>query len=67
MKRKYLAIVLSLSMVFSVTSPVMAFSDELHAVEEISEDTSADDEDELEVSVSLEEDTETMEVKLHLR
>ena len=61
MKRKYLAIVLSLSMVFSVTSPVMAFSDELHAVEEISEDTSADDEDELEVSVSLEEDTETIE------
>lgn len=61
MKRKYLAIVLSLSMVFSVTSPVMAFSDELHAVEEISEDTSADDEDESEVSVSLEEDTETIE------
>lgn len=61
MKRKYLAIVLSLSMALSVTSPVMAFSDESYDVEEISEGTLVDDEDESEVSVSLEEDTETVE------
>lgn len=61
MKRKYLVIVLSLSMVLSVTSPVMAFSDESYDVEEISEGTLVDDEDESEVSVSLEEDTETVE------
>lgn len=59
MKRKYLAIVLSLSMVFSVTSPVMASSDDFEVVEESSEDTFADVESE--VSVSLEEDTETVE------
>lgn len=61
MKRKYLVIVLSLSMALSVTSPVMAFSDESYDVEEISEGTLVDDEDESEVSVSLEEDTETVE------
>ena len=58
MKRKYLAIVLSLSMVFSVTSPVMASSDGFQVVEESLEDTFADVESE--VSVSLEEDTETV-------
>ena len=61
MKRKYLAVALSLSMVFSVVSPVMASSDESYDVEEISEGTLVDDEDESEVSVSLEEDTETIE------
>lgn len=61
MKRKYLAVALSLSMVFSVVSPVMASSDESYDVEEISEGTLVDDEDESEVSVSLEEDTETVE------
>lgn len=59
MKRKYLAIVLSLSMVFSVVSPVMASSDELQMEEEVSEDSLADDESV--VSVSLEEDAETVE------
>ena len=48
-------------MALSVTSPVMAFSDESYDVEEISEGTLVDDEDESEVSVSLEEDTETVE------
>ena len=59
MKRKYLAVALSLSMVFSVVSPVMASSDEIQIVEENSEDTLTDDESE--ASVSLEEDTETVE------
>ena len=47
MKRKYLAVALSLSMVFSVVSPVMASSDEIQIVEENSEDTLTDDESEI--------------------
>ena len=38
MKRKYLAVILSLSMAFSVSSPVMASSDETQVIEEVSED-----------------------------
>lgn len=38
MKKKYLAVILSLSMAFSVSSPVMASSDETQVIEEVSED-----------------------------
>ena len=38
MKRKYLAIILSLTMAFTAASPVMASSDESQIVEEISEE-----------------------------
>lgn len=43
MKRKYLAIILSLSMVFTAASPVMASSDEPQVIEEISEDSLEED------------------------
>lgn len=58
MKRKYLAIVLSLTMAFTAASPVMAFSDEAQMVEEASEDTLEENSvsDEIEVSLSSEDD-----------
>lgn len=43
MKRKYLAIILSLSMVFTAASPVMASSDEPQVVEATSEDSLEED------------------------
>ena len=60
MKRKYLAIVLSLTMVLAAASPVMAFSDEVQTVEEASEDTLEENSvsDEIEVSLSSEDDVE---------
>lgn len=62
MKRKYLAIVLSLSMLFSVVNPVMASSDEIQIVEENSEGSLADDESE--VSTFLEDATETVDASV---
>lgn len=58
MKRKYLAIVLSLTMAFTAASPVMASSDETQVVEEVSEDILSEKpvSDETEVSLSLEDD-----------
>ncbi len=63
MKRKYLAIVLSLTMVFTAASPVMASSDETQVVEEIPEDILSEGpiSNETEVSLSSEEDAEINE------
>lgn len=60
MKRKYLAIVLSLTMAFTAASPVMAFSDEVQTVEEASEDTLEENSvsNEIEVFLSSEDDVE---------
>lgn len=60
MKRKYLAIILSLTMAFTAASPVMASSDEVQVMEEASEDTLEENSvsDEIEVSLSSEDDVE---------
>lgn len=60
MKRKYLAIVLSLTMAFTAASPVMASSNETQVVEEASEDMLSEqpDSDETEVSLSVEDTSE---------
>jgi hypothetical protein len=60
MKRKYLAIVLSLTMAFTAASPVMASSNENQVVEEASEDMPSEqpDNDETEVSLSVEDTSE---------
>ena len=60
MQRKYLAVVLSLTMAFSAASPVMASSDEVQVMEEASEDTLEENSvsDEIEVSLSSEDDVE---------
>lgn len=60
MKRKYLAIILSLTMAFTAASPVMASSDEAQVMEETSEDTLDENSvsDEGEVSLSSEDDVE---------
>ena len=56
MQRKYLAVVLSLTMAFSAASPVMASSDEVQVMEEASEDTLEENSvsDEIEVYLSSE-------------
>lgn len=60
MKRKYLAIVLSLTMAFTAASSVMASSNEIQVVEEVSEDMLSEqpDSDETEVSLSVEDTSE---------
>ena len=60
MKRKYLAIVLSLTMAFTAASPVMASSNEVQVLEEVSEDMLSEqpDSDETEVSLSVEDTSE---------
>ena len=60
MKRKYLAVILSLSMAFTAASPVMASSDETQVIEEVSEDMLSEqpDNDETEVSLSVEDTSE---------
>lgn len=60
MKRKYLAVVLSLTMVFTAASPAMASSDEPQVVEEVSEDMLSEQpvSDETEVSLSVEDTSE---------
>ncbi|MBU5479880.1 leucine-rich repeat protein [Blautia sp. MSJ-19] len=60
MKRKYLALLLSLTMTFTAVSPVMASSDETQVVEEVSEDMLSEQpvSTETEVFLSLENDSE---------
>ena len=63
MKRKYLAVILSLSMVFSASSTAMAFSDEPQVMEEALDETVLDNSvvDESDISVFTEEDDDIEE------
>lgn len=67
MKRKYLAIVLSLTMAFTAASPVMASSDESQIVEETSEEDMLSEnsvDDDIEVSLSSEDEVDAIEMNI---
>lgn len=67
MKRKYLAVILSLSMAFTAASPVMASSDESQIVEEISEEDMLSEnsvDDDIEVSLSSEDEVDAIEMNI---